>query len=109
MRHFYIRKAVILAVRTASLGMLVPALLLALGGIAESLGPWWLYALVCLGFVCASVLLIGWAKRWTESWPPTSRIGSGYRSARSTVPGGTAHESTLQGSARPYWPPCCWR
>ena len=27
MRHFYIRKAVILAVRTASLGMLVPALL----------------------------------------------------------------------------------
>ena len=37
MRHFYIRKAVILAVRTAGLGMLVPALL-ALGGIAESLG-----------------------------------------------------------------------
>ena len=58
MRHFYIRKAGILAVRTAGLGMLVPALL-ALGGIAESLGPWWLYSLVCLGFVCASVLLIG--------------------------------------------------
>lgn len=58
MQHFYIRKAAILAVRTASLGMLVPALL-ALGGIAESLGPWWLYALVCLSFVCASVLLIG--------------------------------------------------
>lgn len=58
MRHFYILKAVILAVRTAGLGMLVPALL-ALGGIAESLDPWWLYALVCLGFVCASVLLIG--------------------------------------------------
>ena len=58
MRHFYIRKAVILAVRTAGLGMLVPALL-ALGGIAEFLGPWWLYALACLGFVCACVLLIG--------------------------------------------------
>ena len=58
MRHFYIRKAVVLAVRTAGLGMLVPALL-ALGGIAEFLGPWWLYALACLGFVCASGLLIG--------------------------------------------------
>ena len=58
MRHFYIRKAVILAVRTAGLGMLVPALL-ALGGIAESLGPWWLYALVYLVSVCACVLLIG--------------------------------------------------
>lgn len=58
MQHFYIRKAAILAVRTAGLGMLVPALL-ALGGIAESLGPWWLYALACLGSVCASVLLIG--------------------------------------------------
>ena len=59
MRHFYIRKAVILAVRTASLGMLVPALL-TLGGIIE--GPaalWWLYALGCLGSVCASILLIG--------------------------------------------------
>lgn len=59
MRHFYIRKAVILAVRTAGLGMLVPALL-TLGGIIE--GPvdlWWLYALACLGSVCASVLLIG--------------------------------------------------
>ena len=58
MKHFHIRKAAILAVRTVGLGMLVPALL-ALGGIAESLGPWWLYALVCLGFVCASCLLIG--------------------------------------------------
>lgn len=59
MRHFYVRKAVILVVRTAGLGMLVPALL-ALGGIIE--GPvdlWRLYALVCLGSVCASVLLIG--------------------------------------------------
>ena len=59
MRHFYIRKAVILAVRTAGLGMLVPALL-TLGGIIE--GPaalWWLYALGCLGSVCASILLIG--------------------------------------------------
>lgn len=58
MKHFYIRKVFILAVRTAGLGMLVPALL-ALGGIAESIGPWWLYALACLGFVCACVLLIG--------------------------------------------------
>lgn len=58
MKHFYSRKAVILAVRTAGLGMLVPALL-TLGGIAESLGPWQLYALACLGFVCASGLLIG--------------------------------------------------
>ena len=58
MKHFYARKAVILAVRTVGLGMLVPALL-ALEGIAESIGPWWLYALVCLGFVCASGLLIG--------------------------------------------------
>ena len=59
MKHFYIRKAVILAVRTAGLGMLVPALL-TLGGIIE--GPaalWWLYALGCLGSVCASILLIG--------------------------------------------------
>ena len=59
MRHFYIRKAVILAVRTAGLGMLVPALL-TLGGLIE--GPaalWWLYALGCLGSVCASILLIG--------------------------------------------------
>lgn len=59
MRHFYIRKAVILAVRTAGLGMLVPALL-TLGGLIE--GPaalWWLYALGCLGFVCVSCLLIG--------------------------------------------------
>lgn len=59
MRHFYVRKAVILVVRTAGLGMLVPALL-ALGGIIE--GPvdlWRLYALACLGSVCASVLLIG--------------------------------------------------
>lgn len=58
MKHFHIRKAAILAVRTVGLGMLVPALL-ALEGIAESLGPWWLYALACLGFVCASGLLIG--------------------------------------------------
>lgn len=58
MKHFYIRKAAILAVRTVGLGMLVPALL-ALEGIAESIGPWWLYALACLGFVCASCLLIG--------------------------------------------------
>lgn len=59
MRHFYIRKAIILAVRTAGLGMLVPALL-TLGGLIE--GPaalWWLYALGCLGSVCASILLIG--------------------------------------------------
>lgn len=59
MRHFYIRKAVILAVRTAGLGMLVPALL-TLGSLIE--GPaalWWLYALGCLGSVCASILLIG--------------------------------------------------
>ena len=59
MRHFYIRKAAILAVRTVGLGMLVPALLM-LGGIIE--GPadlWWRYALACLDFVCASCLLIG--------------------------------------------------
>ena len=59
MQHFYIRKAAILAVRTAGLGMLVPALL-TLGGLIE--GPaalWWLYALGCLGSVCASILLIG--------------------------------------------------
>lgn len=59
MQHFYIRKAAILAVRTVGLGMLVPALLM-LGGIIE--GPvdlWWRYALACLGFVCASCLLIG--------------------------------------------------
>ena len=59
MKHFYLRKAVILAVRTAGLGMLAPALM-TLGGLIE--GPtalWWLYALACLGSVCACVLLIG--------------------------------------------------
>lgn len=59
MNYFYIRKAVILAVRTAGLSMLAPALM-TLGGFIE--GPtarWWLYALACLGSVCACVLLIG--------------------------------------------------
>ena len=65
MRHFYIRKAVILAVRTASLGMLVPALL-ALGGIAESLGPWWLYGLAVVGSCCISFMLLQ-ASRAAES------------------------------------------
>lgn len=92
MRHFYIRKAVILAVRTAGLGMLVPALL-ALGGIAESLAPWWLYALVCLVSVCACVLLIGLGEALDKKLVPTSRTGSRYPSARST--GGTGAESPL--------------
>lgn len=59
MQHFYIRKAVILAVRTAGLGMLAPALM-TLGGLIEGAAAlWWLYALACLGSVCASILLIG--------------------------------------------------
>lgn len=47
MRHFYIRKAVILAVRTAGLGMLVPALL--------TLGAWYIRQMHALARVVDSI------------------------------------------------------
>ena len=57
MIHFTIRKAGVLALKTGFLGFGLLAIWL-LGGIAEGLGPWWLYILASVGsFAVGSVLL----------------------------------------------------
>ena len=57
-RELLFRRVWVVILQTGFLGFGLLSIGL-LGGIAESLGPWWLYALACLGFVCASGLLIG--------------------------------------------------
>ena len=58
MRHFHLRKAGIAALKCGfvAFGLLAGWLL---GGIAEALGPWWLYLLASAGSFAVSVVLLG--------------------------------------------------
>ena len=58
MRHFYIRKAGIAALKCGFVAFGLLAIWL-LGGIAEALGPWWLYLLASAGSFAAGVVLLG--------------------------------------------------
>lgn len=58
MRHFYIRKASIAALKCGFVAFGLLAIWL-LGGIAEALGPWWLYLLASAGSFAAAVVLLG--------------------------------------------------
>lgn len=58
MRHFYIRKAGILAFKCGFVAFGLLAIWL-LGGIAEALGPWWLYLLASAGSFAVGVVLLG--------------------------------------------------
>ena len=58
MKHFTIRKAGILAFKCGFVAFGLLAIWL-LGGIAEGLGPWWLYILASVGSFAAGVALLG--------------------------------------------------
>lgn len=58
MRRFYIRKAGIAALKCGFVAFGLLAIWL-LGGIAEALGPWWLYLLASAGSFAAGVVLLG--------------------------------------------------
>ena len=58
MIHFTIRKAGVLALKTGFLGFGLLAIWL-LGGIAEGLGPWWLYILASVGSFAVGAVLLG--------------------------------------------------
>ena len=58
MKHFTIRKAGILASKCGFVAFGLLAIWL-LGGIAEGLGPWWLYILASVGSFSAGVALLG--------------------------------------------------
>lgn len=57
MQHFYIRKAGIAALKCGFVAFGLLAIWL-LGGIAEALGPWWLYLLASAGSFAAGVVLL---------------------------------------------------
>lgn len=58
MKHLYMKKIAIFLMRMAVLGCLI-ATILALGGIAEGLAASvWVYAIACIGTVCAMVILV---------------------------------------------------
>lgn len=58
MRRFYIRKAGIAALKCGFVAFGLLAIWL-LGGIAEALGPWWLYLLASAGSFAVGVVLLG--------------------------------------------------
>lgn len=58
MRHFYIRKAGIAALKCGFVAFGLLAIWL-LGGMAETLGPWWLYLLASAGSFAVGVVLLG--------------------------------------------------
>lgn len=58
MIHFTIRKAGILAFKCGFVAFGLLAIWL-LGGIAEGLGPWWLYILASVGSFAVGVALLG--------------------------------------------------
>ena len=58
MKHFTIRKAGILACKCGFVAFGLLAIWL-LGGVAEGLGPWWLYILASVGSFAAGVALLG--------------------------------------------------
>lgn len=58
MRRFYIRKAGIAALKCGFVAFGLLAIWL-LGGIAEGLGPWWLYILASVGSFAVGALLLG--------------------------------------------------
>ena len=58
MIHFTIRKAGILAFKCGFVAFGLLAIWL-LGGIAEGLGPWWLYILASVGSFAAGAVLLG--------------------------------------------------
>ena len=58
MQHFYIRKAGIAALKCGFVAFGLLAIWL-LGGIAENLGPWWLYILASVGSFAVGVVLLG--------------------------------------------------
>ena len=58
MIHFTIRKAGILAFKCGFVAFGLLAIWL-LGGIAEGLGPWWLYLLASAGSFAVGVVLLG--------------------------------------------------
>lgn len=58
MRYFHLRKAGIAALKCGFVAFGLLAIWL-LGGIAEALGPWWLYLLASAGSFAAGVVLLG--------------------------------------------------
>lgn len=58
MHYFYIRKAGIVAFKWGFVAFGLLAIWL-LGGIAENLGPWWLYILASVGSFAIGVMLLG--------------------------------------------------
>ena len=58
MIHFTIRKAGILALKCGFVAFGLLAIWL-LGGIAEALGPWWLYILASVGSFAVGAVLLG--------------------------------------------------
>ena len=58
MRYFHLRKAGIAALKCGFVAFGLLAIWL-LGGIAEALGPWWLYLLTSAGSFAAGVVLLG--------------------------------------------------
>lgn len=58
MKHYHIRKAGILASKCGFVAFGLLAIWL-LGGIAEGLGPWWLYILASVGSFAVGAVLLG--------------------------------------------------
>ena len=58
MHHFSIRRAGILALKCGFVAFGLLAVWL-LGGVAEALGPWWLYILASVGSFSVGVALLG--------------------------------------------------
>ena len=58
MRYFHLRKAGIAALKCGFVAFGLLAIWL-LGGIAEALGPWWLYLLASAGSFAVGVVLLG--------------------------------------------------
>lgn len=58
MQHLYIRKAGIAAFKCGFVAFGLLAIWL-LGGIAEDLGPWWLYILASVGSFAVGAVLLG--------------------------------------------------
>ena len=56
-RELLLRRAWVVALQTGFLGFGLLSIGL-LGGIAESLGPWWLYGLAVVGSCCISFMLL---------------------------------------------------
>ena len=58
MRYFHLRKAGIAALKCGFVAFGLLSIWL-LGGIADALGPWWLYLLASAGSFAAGVVLLG--------------------------------------------------